>query len=483
MALRALSVVLITSLVAGGGMSTAADSRLDTAAIDAFVEAELDSHLAPGAALAIIHGPEVVYAHGYGDARAGQPATTRTQFAAASLSKGITAIAVMQLVESGAIDLDARVERYLPTFTIADSRSSRITVRHLLNHTSGLADSAFPHMTLPQPRSIKQRVDSMRSARLVSEPGSHFNYFDPNYAVLARLVEVVSGQPFDSYLANNVFEPLGMSSTVSVVTSRDFALRAPSLAQGHIGVFGASVAWGEADGYVAGSTGVVSTATDMAQYLMLHAGSHPAGDSVLTPDSVTQLHLPPDEPASGYAMGWFRLEEPGIGTVLHHNGVLGTFHADAVVVPAERLGIVLLYNSSHALATYDATSRGILRILRGEAPADGSIGAREVEMAFAGLTGITILWRGRTMARAVASRPRDRRFWLRGVLRVGWLLLPAALLLGLPQIVAATSGRVFSLGQIAAAMPGPSIFLLVNGVLGVAALAVDVARRQRGGPA
>lgn len=469
---------MTAGLVAGGGTWTAPQSRVDAAAIDAFVEAELESHLAPGAALAITRGSDVVAARGYGEARAGQPVTPDTQFSVASLSKGITAIAVMQLVETGAIELDAPVRRYLSTFTIADSRAGQITVRHLLNHTSGLADSGFPHMALPQPRSTEERVDSLGSARLVAAPGLQFNYFDPNYAVLARLVEVVSGEPFDAYLASNVFEPLRMRSTVSVVTSTDFALRAPSLAQGHIGVFGTSVAWGEADGYVAGPTGVLSTAADMARYLMFQAGSHPAGDSVLTPDGVTQLHAPPDEPASGYAMGWFRLEEPGIGTVLHHNGVLGTFHADAVVVPGERLGIVLLYNSSHALATYDTTWRGILRLLRGEAPAENSIGAREVELAFAALTGTTILWRGRNITRAIASRTRHRRFWLRDLLRVGWLLLPAGLLLGLPQMVAATSGRVFSLGQIVIAMPGPSVFLLVNGVLGLASLAVEAAGRQ-----
>jgi hypothetical protein len=143
--------------------------------------------------------------------------------------------------------------------------------------------------------------------------------------------------------------------------------------------------------------------------------------------------------------------------------------------------MVLLYNASHALAAYDATWRGILAILRGEGPGGGALGAREVELAFAGLTGVTVLWRGRNVALAMSGRPRDRRSRLRTFLRHGWLLLPSALLLGLPQIVAATSGRAFSLGQIVAAMPGPSVFLFVNGALGIATIAVDVERRWTGG--
>lgn len=86
------------------------------------------------------------------------------------------------------------VQRYLPSFTLADSvAAASITVRHLLNQTSGLADSGFADMRLPQPASLAQRVTSLSAARPADAPGQTFHYFNPNYDLLARIVEVRIG--------------------------------------------------------------------------------------------------------------------------------------------------------------------------------------------------------------------------------------------------------------------------------------------------
>lgn len=101
---------------------------------------------------------------------------------------------MLQLAEAGALDLDAPVQRYLPDFTLADpSYAARLTIRQLLHQTSGLADSGFPEALLPQPTSLAGRVASLRSAQPVAPPGAEFHYFNPKYAILARIVEVVSG--------------------------------------------------------------------------------------------------------------------------------------------------------------------------------------------------------------------------------------------------------------------------------------------------
>ncbi len=116
----------------------------------------------------------------------------------------------MQLVEAGRIELDAPVQTYLPEFSVADPSGARtITVRMLLQQTSGLADAGFPEMTLSQPATIAERVNGLREAELVSEPGTTFHYFNPNYAILARVVEVVSGRSFADYLHARVFTPIG----------------------------------------------------------------------------------------------------------------------------------------------------------------------------------------------------------------------------------------------------------------------------------
>lgn len=221
----------------------------------------------PGLAVAIIRDDEVLHLKGYGTAGDGRPMTPQTQFYTASLSKSFTALAVMQLVEEGKIELDEPVQTYLPDFTTQDPEAAaRVTVRHLLNQTSGLSDAGFPAYTLPQPASIEERVESLRDARPVSEPGKEFHYFNPNYEVLARVVETVSGEPFTDYLQTQVFSPLQMSDTTSVVTTSETSRAATRLAQGHILAFGVPIPREELEGYLGGSGGVISTAEDMANY-------------------------------------------------------------------------------------------------------------------------------------------------------------------------------------------------------------------------
>jgi CubicO group peptidase (beta-lactamase class C family) len=167
---------------------------LDTGRIDRFIEAEMRRNGLPGLALGITREDRIVYLKGYGTSGDGRPVTPDTRFHVASLSKSITALAVLQQVEAGRLRLDAPVRAYLPRFAVADPAGARrITVRHLLNQTSGIGDRSLWELAPAQENSIEQRVAALRRARLLSEPGEEFHYTDANYAVLARLVEVASG--------------------------------------------------------------------------------------------------------------------------------------------------------------------------------------------------------------------------------------------------------------------------------------------------
>jgi CubicO group peptidase (beta-lactamase class C family) len=139
--LLAIVVLLlcVTPAAVGATLSTNADP--DFAAIDAYIEGQVKDLNLPGLAFAIVHGDQIVHLKTMGVADpSGRPITPQTSFLLASLSKSFTALAIMQLVEAGQIDLDAPVQRYLPWFRVADAAASaRITVRHLLNQTSGLS--------------------------------------------------------------------------------------------------------------------------------------------------------------------------------------------------------------------------------------------------------------------------------------------------------------------------------------------------------
>ena len=99
-----------------------------------------------GAAVAVTLGDRMLLAEGYGHTSSGEPVTGHTVMALASISKSFTALAVMQLVEAGRVELDAPVRWLVPEFNLADSRVDQMTVRHLLNHTSGLSDRTFPRV-------------------------------------------------------------------------------------------------------------------------------------------------------------------------------------------------------------------------------------------------------------------------------------------------------------------------------------------------
>ncbi len=111
-------------------------------AVDDFVKAQMLEQNIPGLAIAIVRNGRVSFIAGYGAARDGEPVTPTTQFRLASLSKSFTAVAALQLVEAGKVLLDAPVSRYVPEFA-AGGQSAGITVRQLLNQTSGLADTGF----------------------------------------------------------------------------------------------------------------------------------------------------------------------------------------------------------------------------------------------------------------------------------------------------------------------------------------------------
>src|SRR5918999_6027801 len=273
-----VGVLLLAMLASDGGTALGRTSP-DFDAVDRYIGRQMAANHVPGLALAITCGDEVIYLKGYGTAGDGDPMVPDTQLYIASLSKGFTALAVMRLLEEGKIGPDEPVRTYLPNFTTTNRRlSGQITVRELLNQTSGLADAGFPAYTLPQPDSLGERVESLRHARLVGKPGTDFHYTDPNYAVLARVVEVASGKSFGEYLQDRVFGPLEMDRTTSVLTSGEAPRAVPDLAQGHVLAFGVPIPRGEMDGFLGGSGGVISTASRLQKMWRTTSSCRTAAD-------------------------------------------------------------------------------------------------------------------------------------------------------------------------------------------------------------
>jgi CubicO group peptidase (beta-lactamase class C family) len=484
---RCVSAALLVLGATAPADAAASEPSAPADAIDRFVQAWMGANGVPGLALAVTRETQVIHLRGYGDAGNGRPVTPDSQFLVGSLSKSFTALAVLQLAEAGRIDLDAPVAAYLPGFTVADrAQARRITVRMLLNQTSGMADAGFPEMTLPQPATIADRVASLRTARLVSEPGTAFHYFSPNYAVLGRLVEVATGRPFQAYLDAHVFAPLAMTRTTSVVTTGQAPSAAPDLARGHVLAFGVPVARRELDGYLGGSGGVISSARDMATWLIAqNQGGTFQGRSLLSPQRIELLHTPPRGIDTSYAMGWTR--QPGSPPAIEHSGVLSTFYAEQALLPTGRYGIVFLANAYSGLVDFSGLLRGLTTLATADGTPRQGFGARRIGIVLAGMATLILAvgaWRLRRL-RGWAQRQAGRPW--RAALGVALPFTPAAVTLLAPILVARFSGRVFGWRVLFLAMPDLlgclGLATAMGAALGTARAARLVSRARAGRPA
>lgn len=405
-------VVLAPALQAPAAADSAGD-RLTPEGIDAYMAEYLDSSALTGATVAVTHGTRVVHTAGYGSDAAGAPMRADTPMAVASVSKAFTALAVMQLVEEGAVELDTPVRDYLPEFETADPRSDEITVRQLLNQSSGMSDQGFREKSEAQPASLEEAVARLRTAELVADPGTESHYHNPNYHVAARIVEVVSGQPFADYLRGNVFDPLGMDDTTTVDTADDLA--GAGVGEGHIAVLGVPIAVAEPEGFWGGAGGTVTTAEDMAAWLIAqnNQGALPDGERILSAEGIKETHTPSD-PRERKGFGWTAGSTGGGSPTIEHGGVQFTFTAEQRLLPETGHGIAVMADSGLGRSDSWAILEGLTALAEDEEPASspaGTLLAVDITLLLATAATVFLAMRGVRRAPAWVERHQGRPWW------------------------------------------------------------------------
>lgn len=328
-----LAIILRLTPLTTAAAAPAAGGEIDFAALDAAITAQMGKHGLPGVALAVVEDGEIVYLHGYGTAGRGQAMTAQTQMLIGSQSKSFTALAIAQLAEQGQIDLNAPVRTYLPWFQIADEEASaRITVNHLLHHTSGLSDAGYG-VVLPNDATPEQAVRSLAKAQLTAPVGSKHQYFNRGYTTLAYLVELRSGQPYADYVQAHILDPLGMASSTAAPAT------AAGLAQGYSRLFGFAVpmrepipAYGVGEGYI------VSTAEDLARYA---SAVMDGGGGLVSPPMMRRILTPG---LGSYGMGWMIFDN---GATIVHGGANHTFRTEVNLYPRAGRAFVLLTNQGY----------------------------------------------------------------------------------------------------------------------------------------
>jgi CubicO group peptidase (beta-lactamase class C family) len=332
----------------------------------------------PGLALGIVQDGQIAHVQGFGFAdSSGRTVTPQTPFYIGSVTKSFTALAVMQLVEAGKIDLDAPVQTYLPWFELADKEaSSMITVRHLLNLTSGISEKDGNRFWSSQ-EGLEETVRGLGSLPLTQPVGTTWQYGNINPSIAGLIVEVVSGQSYADYVTEHIFEPLDMRHS--------YASHAPALAdglaEGHTFMFGRIFSDKEAMplAYLPAG-GLMASVEDLSHYMIAHLSEGYYGDtSVLSSQGIAELHAPSIPVAEGdhyYALGWNVNTVDGI-PVLYHSGDTGNFHAVAFLMPDSNSGVIVLTNASgfeqYTSGATDAIGVGIFNMLNGKPPAAVSV--------------------------------------------------------------------------------------------------------------
>jgi CubicO group peptidase (beta-lactamase class C family) len=325
------------------GMSAALAAGAPGGSIEAFIDRAMPASGVPGLAYAVVADGDVTSAGARGVVELGgdTAVTVDTPFVIGSISKSFTALAVMQLVEAGKIDLDTELSRYLHAFS--GRPAGAITIRQLLSHTSGfstLQGNAGRPQATGEKDDLARGVDRLAQVKPAHKPGETWAYSNANYHILGRLIEVVSGQEFQTYVATHILEPVGMRHSF-VADGRVHA----SMATGHRPWFGTRLPISESttDRATAPQGGIVASASDLARYLGMMMNGE---DDVLSAEGKALMMRPASDVSPDYGFGW-KLD-PGAG-VVWHDGISPGFETLATMLPTQKKAVIVLVNGGSGM--------------------------------------------------------------------------------------------------------------------------------------
>ena len=338
--------------------------------VRSIAERHVDVGAAPGVSLAIVRDGAVVarVVAGHADLERSIPTQDEHLFEIGSISKSFTALAILSLVDEGRLSLDDEVTTHLPWFEVR-SAYAPITLRHLLDHSSGLVMGAD---ALPDEAS---QVWSLRSSDTGSAPGTIFHYSNVGFMTLGQVVGAVTGRPCHDVVRDVVLDPVGMTSSVSTVTDDDRLLMAVGYQPWY-----EDRAWRPGDPLApatffevsAADGNVASTAGDMGRYLaMLLRRGEIDGRRVVSDESwvaMTTPSSPGGEPApvpSRYALG-INVEEIGGRTALTHGGGMVGYSSFLIGELDRRFGVVVLTNAPGDTTAAQWLARAVYDVVRAD---------------------------------------------------------------------------------------------------------------------
>jgi CubicO group peptidase (beta-lactamase class C family) len=302
-----------------------------------------------GAVIVVVKGDRIIFSNGYGYADVVKRTPVipdRTIFRPGSVSKTFTWTAVMQQVQAGKIDLDADVNRYLD-FTIPPKYGKPVTMRDLMTHTPGFGE-VVRDLFVEKPSQLYPLGDYLKAhiPDRIFPPGTVIAYSNYGAVLAGYIVQRVSGEPFDEYIARHIFKPLHMDHSTFVQPLP--ANLAPLIAKGYVTASSEKPEPFElVEGAPAGA--LSATGTDMAHFMIAYLNGGRYDDAtILAPKTIDEMFTLQHAPApgmNGFGLGFY--QENRNGQIIYaHAGDTDVFHSDLHLLPKQHVGVFMSFNSA-----------------------------------------------------------------------------------------------------------------------------------------
>lgn len=319
--------------------------------LDGLIAEQLEHYAIPGAVVAVVKDDEILFARGYGIADASadhEVSAERTLFPIGSMSALFTWSAVMQLVEAGTLDLHADVNTYLSEPIIPATFPEPVTLAHLLTHTAGFEDRLSNLFSFRQEELIPlETFITEERPRRVYPPGEVVAYSNYGAALAGYIVQDVSGQAYEEYIAEHILEPLAMEQTSAQQPLP--ASLVEDLAQGHVEGTSGELYLLDEYSRATPASGVSTTATDLAHFLIAHLqDGRYRSHRLMEPETARTMHeqhYTSDQRIAGLTYGFMEWDRNN-QHILWYPGATATFMSLCMLLPEHDTGVFVAYNSS-----------------------------------------------------------------------------------------------------------------------------------------
>lgn len=338
-------IILISIFISITNLAYAKDKEINYKKIDTYLKDGLEKAHIPGASIIFVNKDEVLFSNTYGNCK-----NINDTFILGSTTKSFTAVAIMQLVEEGKVDLNESASKYLPKRNL----DKKVTVKNLLNHTSGIETYSDPN--------------NFKVTNLYGNP----NYSNLNYTFLGEIIENVSKMDYEKYISEKIFNPIGMKNSYTSIEEA----KKNTLIKGYRNYFGFMVPMempypnSKGNPWISLPAGyIISSSYDMGKYLQMYMRG---GENVISESSINSLFYDGVKinKNTNYAMGW-QSTNRGNETVVEHTGLVENYMAYMFILPKSNIGCMMLFNANDyfvANKMLETIGEGVVLVSLGEKP-------------------------------------------------------------------------------------------------------------------